>query len=278
MLAARLGLGLTRNQGAFQPADLFLDGDQGGYWDARSLSDSLIDQPVDSWADTVNAHAMAQAVGGRQPTLRAQGSKRWLEFDVDDMDEADVLGDCLLGEFAVSTADLTIIVAAHNEDETGETGSEGNRRSVCLKVPQAASAERDLNIHHNLAPYTEPDPDLNGALGMRHPENAAVHLPVEGNNALAEPGVVVYQRNGTAIQDAWIDGAAQARVTTTTTTFTSTHLGIGYGLTTSLAFNTDGAGHWIGKIGSVLVIDRVLSFAEIRKAAGAMRSGLPVGV
>lgn len=265
---------LTPVAPAFTPLSLFGENDGGGFWDARTIEGDVGD-PVATWTDLFGETALEQSVDGRKPTLRGSGNKRWLEFDIDDLDDTDVLGDCLLAEFAVSTAALTIVVAAHNEDDSEETGSEGNRRTICLKVPQSGGSERDINIHHNSNPYTEPDPDLNGAAGMRHPENAAILFQVEGNNDLSVPGIVSYVRNGTAIQDAWVDGEALPRVTTTTTTFTTTHLGVGYGLGTSTAFNTTGAGHWIGKIYGVFIIDRVLSAMERRAVERYMRDMIP---
>lgn len=249
---------------------LFGGGDAGDLWLAGSIEGDVGDL-VAAWTGERDT-ALAQSVDGRKPKIATSNGKRLLSFDIDDLEGSDVLGDCLLGEFAISTAELTIIVAAHNEDATGATGSAGNRRTVCLK---ALGPERDLNIHHNINPYIEPTPDLNGAAGMRHPENAAVQFPVAGNNALAAPGVVSYQRDGTEVQDAWIDGAVQDRVTTLTTTFTTSHLGVGYGLVNSLDFNTTGAGHWIGKIAGVLVIDRVLTEGERDTAETMMARLLP---
>jgi hypothetical protein len=255
---------------------LFREGDSGGVWLPSSIDGSDND-PVAEWLDSKFDIPVAQSVDGRKPRLRIDGAYRWLEFDIDDLDEADVLGDCLLGEFAISTAALTIIVAAHNEDDRalGSTADDNdfNCRTVCLKVPAAGGSERDLNIHHN-RPKFDGETGLNyGAAGVRHPQNAAVNLTPAANAALATPGVVTYQRNGTAIQDARVDGEAVTRVTTTTTTFESTHLGIGYGLTTSLAFNTTGVGHHIGKIAGIFIIDRVL-FASERLSAEAYMAGL----
>lgn len=261
-----IGHGMQIVATPFDPLELFGDGDEGDLWLATSIEADLGDS-VAAWDGLYSSISLAQAVAGRQPTLRGSGNKRWLQFDIDDLDNTDVLGDCLLGEFAISTAELTVIIAAHNEDYTEDTDAGGNRRTFCLKVPEADAAERDLNIHHNLAGHTSSG--RFGAAGVRHPQDAPVSL--NGNNqALALPGVVTYQRDGTTIQDAWVDGVARTRNTTTTTTFESTHLGIGYGLAASLAFNTTGDGHWIGKIAGVLVIDRVLTAAERIKAEAYM--------
>jgi hypothetical protein len=259
----------------FDFLSLFDAGDGGDVWLAAQI-DAPLGSPVASWVGA-RGTAAAQAIAGRQPTLRGSGSKRWLEFAIDDMDGEDVLGDGLLAEFEISTAALTIIVAAHNEDtrETGSTADDNdfNCRTVCLKVPQAGGSERDLNIHHNRPKFADPETTTNyGAAGVRHPQNQAVNLTAAANAALATAGVVTYQRNGTAIQDAWVDGEAVARNTTTTTTFTSTHLGIGYGLTTSLDFNTTGVGHLIGKIAGILIIDRVLSVARRLAAEAAFKA------
>jgi hypothetical protein len=274
-------LGLPRGaMGAptVHPLAMFGEGDLGGFWTAISL-DLNDEDPVTAWEDESGEHTLEQAVAGRQPRLRIDGTTKWLEFDIEDMDEDDVLGDALLGEFAVSTAALTIIVAAQNEDvrALGSTGDDNdfNCRAVCIKVPQAAAAERDLNFTHNRPKFDGESGSNYGFAGMRHPENQSVNLTAAVNPALGTPGVASYVRNGTAIQDAWVDGEAVARNTTTTTTFTSTHLGIGYGPGTSLTHNTDGFSHWIGKIFAVFIIDRVLTNAERRGVEAYMRGLMP---
>src|SRR5690606_40050312 len=90
---------VTRQTAPFHPLEVFGDGDAGDFWTAKDI-EADPDDPIAAWVGLNDATSLAQAVAGRQPTLRASGSKRWLEFNIDDMDEADVLGEGLLGAVA----------------------------------------------------------------------------------------------------------------------------------------------------------------------------------